>query len=212
MASDTFSGFMQEVNNPYGMSTIDQPAEFEFGGQNMSVDPAYQTDFTRFLDETTTPAPQWSADPSYQTELTGFLSGDMGTPSQPEETGLFAGGVGSILKNGITTVDGWFKGLLGDKGAGMLYASAIMAGAQAILNSKNTDKQAKALTENREDGQAHQKELVTMKYEREDAERARRSAVPAGARKINYNPAAMKGYQVPGMANSANYGLLKGTQ
>jgi hypothetical protein len=130
----------------------------------------------------------------------GYLDGNMGQQS--------GGGIVDTLSKGAVTVDNFFKSFLGAEGAQKLYASAIAAGVNAILQSNNTESANKFRNEDREDRQAHEDEMLAEKYKREDEARARKNAVPGAGGRFNYKPQATKNYQVPGATQT--YGFLGG--
>lgn len=116
------------------------------------------------------------------------------------------------VSEGLGTVHSFFKQIFGDDGAKMLYAGAISAAASALLKNMTGSNQYKDLARLQDDKQEHEKELLTMKYARDDLERERRSAVPKRSTKINYNPMLTSTYKVPGTANNIQYGLLTGAK
>jgi hypothetical protein len=115
-----------------------------------------------------------------------------------------------IVSKGAATVDSFFKSILGSQETQKMYASAISAGIAAIMKSGQNDDYVKYQNADREDKQQHENDLLTRKYGREDEARARKNAVPGAGGRVAYKPQATKGYQVPGAANTNNYGFLKG--
>lgn len=148
-----------------------------------------------------------------QTDFTSFLDGAL-DPSNiglgEKDQGFSFGSIGDTVKSGFSAFNSVMLGVFGDdqKAVNSVYAAAIFAGANAILQSNNNDAVAKFKNADREDTQAFEKELLTEKYKREDEARARKNAVPTRAGQINYNPNATRDYRVPGAASTTRYGLL----
>lgn len=119
----------------------------------------------------------------------------------------FLGKAFEPIKNAMSTTDTFLRGIMGEKTLSLVYGSAIMAGAQGIMQYLNNEK-----------SMADQKQIIQSKYAedakvrqegytREDEARARKG-LTATQQRVKPNVRATMAYQAPGYAMTNIYGNM----
>lgn len=116
----------------------------------------------------------------------------------------FVGKMFEPVKNAMATTDTFLRSIMGDKTMSMVYGSAIMAGAQGILQYLNAEKTQKYQTQTIQAKYAEDAKVRQEGYAREDDARARKGVV-ANQNKVAPNTKATAAFQAPGYAVSKQY-------
>ncbi len=116
----------------------------------------------------------------------------------------FVGKMFEPVKNAMATTDTFLRSIMGNDAMKMVYGSAIMAGAQGILQYLNAEKTQKYQTQTIQAKYAEDAKVRQEGYAREDAARERKGVV-ANQNKVAPNTKATAAYQAPGYAVSKQY-------
>lgn len=137
----------------------------------------------------------------------GLLNSQNITGAVSEAPKSFLGKAFEPIKNAMSTTDTFLRGIMGEKTLSLVYGSAIMAGAQGIMQYLNNEK-----------SMADQKQIIQSKYAedakvrqegytREDEARARKG-LTATQQRVKPNVRATMAYQAPGYAMTNIYGNM----
>lgn len=138
------------------------------------------------------------------TKNAGMLMTPNGVTTEMDNPASFVGKMFEPVKNAMATTDTFLRSIMGDKTMSMVYGSAIMAGAQGILQYLNAEKTQKYQTQTLQAKYAEDAKVRQEGYAREDDARARKGVV-ANQNKVAPNTKATAAFQAPGYAVSKQY-------
>lgn len=138
------------------------------------------------------------------TKNAGMLMTPNGVTTEMDSPASFLGKTFAPVKEAMATTDTFLRSIMGDKTMELVYGSAIMAGAQGIMQYLNAEKTQKYQTQTIQAKYAEDAKVRQEGYAREDDARARKGVV-ANQNKVAPNTKATAAYQAPGYAVSKQY-------